>query len=245
MTIPRKIFTSWKDKNILDSQSPMILNGIGNISLTSPNWKLEISDDADIDYYLKSQLENFDYQLSKNLKAAEKSDIWRLLKIYYEGGLYMDLDRFFNVNLDEVIPDNIKCIIPICNYTDFSQDIMISEPGNPIYIEVLKQILQLRRSGVTNTYFLGPQTYLHVVSRMLVNATIDTNPGRDVMVNLFNFINSSSFMASVIEYPPYKTLLYKHDPNRFQLGDRNLTDWQQIKEDFYGRYQVRHWTNQW
>ena len=245
MSIPRKIFTTWKEKDILGSQSPMILNGIGNVSRTSPTWTLEISDDLDMDYYIKSQLQNFDYNLIKNLKAAEKSDVWRLLKIYHEGGVYMDIDRFFNVDLDSVIDQKIKCFIPICNYTDFSQDILISEAGNPMYIEVLKQILHLRRAGVTNTYFLGPQTYLHVLSRLIVGKSIDTNPGQTVMNNLYHFINASTFMRSVIEHPPYDTFLYQHNPDKFLLGDRQLQDWQKIKEDFYGRYQVRHWTNLW
>jgi len=245
MSIPRKIFTSWKDKNVLDSQSPMILNGIGNVGITSKNWQVEISDDYDIDYYLKSQLSHSDYSITKPLKAAEKSDIWRLLKIYHHGGLYMDIDRFFNIDLDTVVDEHVKCIIPICNYQDFSQDIMISEPGNPMYIEVLKRILQLRHQGVTNTYYLGPQTYLHVVSYMITGTVINTNPGRDIMHNLYNTINNSSFMRSVVEYPPYQTILYNHNAEQFKLGDRNLTDWQQIKEDFYQRYQVRHWTNLW
>lgn len=245
MAIPKKIFTTWKVKNILDSKSPLILNGIANIKLKSPNWELEISDDQDMDYYLKSHLSLSDYQLIKNLGAVEKSDIWRLLKIYNEGGIYLDLDRFFNVNLNDILPSHIYCVLPICRYTDFSQDILVSEPNNPIFLKVFMRIISLRKSGVTDTYFLGPQTYMHVLTKIILGEEINSGPEKIIMERIFQKINQSSFMMSVIENPPYHTFVYRHNINEFRFGDRNINEWQDIKEDFYKRYNVKHWTGAW
>tara|TARA_B100000768_G_C11254399_1_gene365679 strand:- start:953 stop:1162 length:210 start_codon:yes stop_codon:yes gene_type:complete len=53
-SIPKIIHISWKNKNIIGNQSPVILNGITNLKKINPDYKLEISDDNDVENYLKS-----------------------------------------------------------------------------------------------------------------------------------------------------------------------------------------------
>jgi len=245
MHIPKLIHLTWKEKDILLSQSPLILNGVGNIKNINPEWDIQISNDTELSYYLKNYLSDKHYQTAISLKAAEKSDIWRLLKMYYEGGIYIDIDRFFNVNLNNIIDDKVKCILPMCEYNDFSQDIMISMQGNPLYLKVLDTIFYHRDNGVTNTYFLGPQTYMHCVTEMVCGKVLNTNPGKDIMLDIANTINTSSFMKCIIEYPPYNTLVYNHNALNFKKGDIELTDWQLLKENLYDRYKVKHWTGLW
>ena len=59
--IPKIIHISWKSKDILNSQNPMILNGIGNMKKINPEYDLQISDDTDVDNYIKSKLDAADY----------------------------------------------------------------------------------------------------------------------------------------------------------------------------------------
>src|SRR5210317_1940061 len=96
--IPKIIHVSWKTKNILNDKSPVILNGLVNLKKINPNYKLEISDDNDVEIYLKSRLKKWDYIKIKNKKIVEKIDLWRLLKIYNEGGIYVDIDRYCNIS---------------------------------------------------------------------------------------------------------------------------------------------------
>ena len=84
--IPKIVHISWKIKNILDNQSPIILNGIANLKKINPDYKIEISNDNDVEKYLKGKLRKWDYFKIKNKKIVEKIDLWRLLKMYHEGG---------------------------------------------------------------------------------------------------------------------------------------------------------------
>jgi len=72
----------------------IIKYGIKSIRILNPEYQIEISDDMDIDNYLKQHIKQYDYNLIKDKHIVEKTDLWRLLKIYNEGGIYVDLDRF-------------------------------------------------------------------------------------------------------------------------------------------------------
>ena len=43
--IPKIVNTSWKDKTILESQSPLIQEGIANLIKLNPDWEVRIYDD--------------------------------------------------------------------------------------------------------------------------------------------------------------------------------------------------------
>ena len=79
-SIPKVVHMSWKNKDIFDSNYPLILNGIANIEKLNPEYKLELSDDADVDQHLKSKLSKWEYFKIRNKKIVKKVDLWRLLK---------------------------------------------------------------------------------------------------------------------------------------------------------------------
>jgi len=99
LSIPKIAHIAWKTKDVVNSQSPLILNGLRNLIDLNPDWNVIIYDDHDIDEYLKSVLNKRDYNLIKDLHVVVKSDLWRQFKLYNEGGLYMDIDRFCNIPL--------------------------------------------------------------------------------------------------------------------------------------------------
>ena len=55
-SIPKRIHVSWKNKAILEDESPLILNGLANLKALNPDYILEISDDKDVETYLKTHL---------------------------------------------------------------------------------------------------------------------------------------------------------------------------------------------
>ena len=69
-TIPKIIHVSWKTKNILGDRSPIILNGLANLKKINPDYKLEISDDSDVEVYLRKNLSKWDYIKIKNKKGT-------------------------------------------------------------------------------------------------------------------------------------------------------------------------------
>lgn len=241
--IPKIVHIAWNDKTVLNHTSPLILNGLRNLSLLNPNWSIEISDDQDIDNYLRDQLSNNDYKLIEHKHIVEKSDLWRLFKMYNQGGLYVDIDRFCNIQLDSLLnDDNIMVFLPTCLDNDFSQDIMFSAPNNPIYLQTIQLILERRHAGHESTYLLGPQTFMHAVTKVLCGEYIDTNPGIEVFNEIRNIIASTTFIKTYRENPPYDTLIYKYDPTKFNLGNKEPMSWNEYKKDFYLSNGIGHWS---
>lgn len=236
MFIPKIIHISWKTDNILEIDHPLINYGIANLTKLSPDWRIDVSTDDTIDSYLKSNLDKRDYDLLKDKHVIEKLDVWRLIKLYKEGGIYLDIDRLCNISLEEAIPANIKCVLPTCLDNDFSHDFMCSAPNNPIFAETLQLNLARRYEGHTSIYYLGPQTYMHGITKCLLGTIVDVSPDKQLFNDIRSYINSSSFMYSYREHPPLNTIIYKSN---------NFINHESMKRDFYKYNNIKHWTGEW
>jgi hypothetical protein len=245
MTIPKIAHLSWIDKEVINNQSPLILNGIRNLIDLNPDWNVVVHDNNDIDEYLMSVLNKRDYNLIKDIHIVEKSDLWRLLKLYNEGGLYMDIDRFCNIKLSDIVEDGIRCVLPTCLDWDFSHDFMMTAPQNPIQAQAIELVLQRRYEGHKNVFFLGPQTYMNAITKVLFGEMISTDPGIEKFTEMRKAMEEMTFIKTYREYPPYDTIIYKHDETTFKKGNSNTTDWVRIKKEFYATYKLKHWSGDW
>lgn len=239
MLIPKIIHTSWKDKNLLDNESIIIKNGIKNLVDLNPDWEFNLYIDEEVEQYLFENLEKTEYDLIKDEHIVAKLDVWRLMKLYTEGGIYVDIDRYCNVVLNDVIDSNAKCVLPISKYYDFSQDLLISAPENPIYMLAFQLNMQARHQGIKNIYFLGPQTYMHAITNSLLGQSLNTNPGEEAMKQIIDTLEKISFIQTYIEKSQTDTFLYRNHNNPV------LDDWESHKRDLYASYNLRHWTNEW
>jgi len=236
--IPKLIHISWKNKNIFENKSELVKNGLHNLVQMNPEWQYQLNTDNDVDDYLKNNLEKKEYAIIQNSNIIAKLDIWRLLKIYNEGGLYIDLDRLYNIPLDNIINDNIKCVLPTNMDHDFSNDFILSAPQNPIYLEAIQLNFQRRWQGITNIYFLGAQTYMHAVTKVLVGERIDTAPGAGIFKEIRSALSNIPFIKTYRETPPYDTIVFKKD-KYFEM------DHEKEKRTLYADFGMKHWTNEW
>lgn len=235
--IPKIVHMSWKDKGVVNSQSPMIVNGLKNLIDLNPDWDVQISTDIEVDSYLIETLDKEDYALVKNIGIVPQTDIWRLAKLYNEGGLYIDIDRLCNKPLSELVQPGIKWVLPTCGDLDFSHDFMMTAPENPAILNTIKLYLDRRRSGITDTYLLGAVTYMHGVTFSLFGTVIDPNPGKDVFDEFRKHISNQSFIKTYKESLPGNSIIYK--------GDISLEDWETMKRNFYAENNIQHWTGKW
>lgn len=234
--IPKIVHLSWKTKDILDSDHPLITRGVGRLRNMNTDWTFVVSDDSDVDNYLKENLTTKGYQLIENSHIVQKSDLWRLFKVYREGGLYIDIDRLCNVKLNTLFDAKTNWVLPTCRDYDFSQDFMMSSPENPVFAKTIDLFMQRKKDGYDNTYFLGAQTYMHAISILLCGSLINTDPGVDVMNNIRSVISQMEFIKTYREDPPYDTIVYKGD---------DVKDLEDLKRDFYAKSNIRHWTGEW
>ena len=234
--IPKVIHMSWKNKNIFDNQSPVVLNGILNIKKLNPDYKLLLSDDNDVEVYLKKNLSFFDYYKIKYRKIVEKIDLWRLLKIYNEGGIYIDFDRYCNKSFDNIIKSNTKCILPTFLDFDFAQDIMISCPENPIYKKAIEYNLKERTLFPTNQIFhLGPVIFMRSVTEIVFGEIQERNPPIYKMEKYRELLNNSMFFQTYREHPK-DNLIYEYDKETFLIGNGKE------RKEFYEEQNVKHWS---
>jgi mannosyltransferase OCH1-like enzyme len=235
--IPKILHITWPSSEVLTSTHIFPSYCIQNLIKLSSDWRVELSTDEDLDFYLKSTLDTLDYILIKDKHIVTKSDLWRLLKLYLEGGAYCDIDRLCNKSLNDIITSDIKCLLPTCGDYNFSQDFMSSAPGNPIYAITAELMLQRIRNGSNNTYFLGPQTYMHGVTKGLLGEIIDVNPGPVIFSEIRQFIAKMSFVYTYKENVPYDTILCSDFTRSF--------DHETLKRDFYKEQSIKHWTGDW
>lgn len=234
--IPKLIHLSWKDKDIIESDSLLIKHGVKRLIDLNPDWQYKIHTDEEVSEYLVQAMGS-NYDLVKDVGIVAKTDIWRLYKLYYEGGMYVDIDRFCDVKLSEVIPDNVTYVLPICREYDFSHDIMISSPGNQVFANAIEMYLHRRKLGFSSVYFLGAQTYMHAITYSMFGKMFNTNPGVGVFNEIINNISQLKDILVYKEDPPYSTFLYR---NKEDLGD-----WVELKKQLYKDNNITHWTGEW
>ena len=234
--IPKLIHMSWKTKDVVHSQDELIQKGLHNLIALNPEWQLDISTDEEVDAYLQTVLGS-DYALVKDVGIVPQTDLWRLFKLYTEGGLYIDIDRLCNISLNDVLDDTTKCVLPTCEDADFSHDFMLSAPNNPIFANTIDLYIRRRKEGHTNVYFLGPQTYMHSVTYTLLGQIINSNPGPEIFDEIRKYIASTGFIKTYRESPPGDTMLYQ--------GPITAEQWESMKRKFYADNQIKHWTGEW
>ncbi|MEE9372261.1 MAG: glycosyltransferase [Saprospiraceae bacterium] len=228
-SIEKNIHIAWKNKNILNKDYNIIKYGILQLKELNPEYKFEISNDEEIDSYIREHVGSEDYKLIKEKHIVEKTDLWRLLKIYNEGGVYMDLDRFCNIPLKNIINKDVKCILPMHHDIDFSQDVMISCSKNLIHKRAIELNLKRRRDGCTEVLSLGPITYFNTVTEVLLDYQIKRYPDEIHLNYLRSIIKECKFLDTFREEPMLNTIFYQ--------GPEIKND----KDEFYRSEEVEHW----
>lgn len=237
MLIPKIVHVSWKNKEVVIDDSIFYRNCLGSIAILSPDWDIRISDDSDVELYLRDNLDKSDYNILSNRPIIEKIDVWRLIKLYQEGGLYIDMDRLCNTSLNSIVKENTRLVLPTCADHDFSHDFMMSAPGNPIFSETLDLNLKRRYEGSDDIYFLGPQTYMHGIIKAMFGKEI--NSGSLDIDGIREMLEGVDFIETYREVPPLHSIIYRPELQQIDF------DYDIEKKNFYKHYNTKHWTNVW
>ena len=235
--IPKIVHLSWKTKDLLDSDSPLVQEGMKKLVELNPDWDVQISTDDEVDSYLQAQLEPKIYELIADKHVVQKTDLWRLIKLFTEGGVYVDIDRFVDTPLDELVDKDTKWVVPTCRDYDFSHDFMMTAPQNPVYQMAANLYVQRLQKGHNSIYFLGPQTYMHAITLVVTGEMINTDPGIEAFANIREAMDAEGFIKTYREDPPYDTIIYR----KGALG----LNWEQEKRKFYAESRLKHWSGDW
>ena len=206
-------------------------------NLLNPGWEIEVYDDEDINKLLRDTIGRGNWDLIKNRKITEKTDLWRLLKTYQEGGLYIDIDRYIDTPLSQIINKKTSMVLPTFQDIDFSQDFILTCPRNPVIGRAIANNLNYRVEG-KNLFFLAVYSYMHSVSQILSNRTIERGENKEYFQNIRSKINHCEYIETYQESGPSDHILFRNINSDF-----SIQQFEQDKADFYNGCNVIHWNN--
>ena len=236
--IPKKIHLSWKNKNILDSNYSLIRKGAKNLELLNSGWDIEVNDDEDVNRYIRDNIGKSSWQLIKDRKITEKTDLWRLLKIYREGGLYVDIDRYIDTPLSEIIQSRTSCVIPTFQDIDFSQDFVLSCAHNPMIGRAISNNLFNRKDG-RNLFYTAICSYMHAASEFLSGARVERGDNPEYFNDIRRKIDECEYLETYREIGPEHHTLFRNIDKQF-----DSQTFEKDKADFYNGEDVVHWNSQ-
>jgi predicted O-methyltransferase YrrM len=233
--ITKKIHLSWRDKNVLNGDYQLINKGARKLQLLNPDWDVVVYDDEDINGLLRDTIGKENWDLIKDKKITEKTDLWRLIKTYKEGGMYIDIDRYIDTPISEIMNTSTSMVLPTFQDVDFSQDFILTCPKNPIIGRAIVNNLNYRKKG-KSLFFMAVQSYMHSVSEVLTGSKIDRGDNEEYFNKVRSGIQNCEYLETYKETGPSDHILYRNLNNNF---DMNI--FEKDKADFYNEENVVHW----
>jgi hypothetical protein len=142
---PKILHACWSNKEVINAPETGIEFGLRSMRDMNPDWELRLVDDDEMKAYIQARIPAADWVLLQAQHIVELTDVWRLLVIYYEGGFYQDMDRFYNKPLADVLGPETRMLLPTFQDVNFAQDLMGSSPCNDVYRTALERNLVVRR----------------------------------------------------------------------------------------------------
>lgn len=137
--IPRTI---WQTNFSSKCTMPMYMNYLFN-RLMSLNCDYRYVSTEARGEYLKENAPKEVYEAYQRLtNGAAQADLWRLVVLNLEGGVYMDIDATLVWPLNRLLGDENKAIyIKIKDNTRFTNYFIASAPNNPVLSKIIEKVL--------------------------------------------------------------------------------------------------------
>ena len=222
--IPKKIHQTWYKKDI---PGP-IQKSINNMLDLHPYFEYYFYDDDDIEEYIRNRGTTDMLTAYKKLTVgASKADFFRYIVLYYDGGIYVDIDSSLVKNIEPLISNKSAVISREYFKNSFMQAILMFSPRHPI----LKNAINLCIDNIyKNRYpddiwaITGPGVYRQAIQETTGINNEKMYNMKDKDINEFFrkmddvYLNNTIIMGlSYNEYAimniPEKDLLYKERPH--------------------------------
>lgn len=241
--IPKVVVQTCPDKDNLPSK---ILENIDTMVGINPGWDFQLFNDHDIDSFVKEvygeQVLSYFRRIDDSYGAA-KADLFRYLKLYADGGVYLDIKSSATIPLDSVLrpddslvlsywgcqSDNYKRVFysalpDFLTDGEIAQWYIIASPGHPLLRKVILEVL--RRIDHYNPYedgvgwtgtvcTTGPVVYSTVIASSLIN-----NVSESASCRWVNIFDDFGFKYSVFDRSSDSTFHAKAIKSDYRKGKR-------------------------
>ena len=245
--IPKVVHITWSDTGLLArSKNKMLANGYRMVERLSPGWKVVMWNDTEMARYIResNELAPADVSLLFRQQQQQICDLFRLLLLHKQGGVYIDLDVLINKNLNDIVFPTTKLILESYQNRDFTQAFQGTAPGNPIFKRAIdlnverRRHLGLQKHSRTDILHMGPNTYLHAISERLI--------GRFILPDLHGPAPFSWEVAAVFDQLPMfrPTIVSGHRRSECETmlyNGRLCSRLVPYKNDLYREAGLRYW----
>lgn len=136
--VPRIIWQTMKTNRV-----PAVLKSYADTWINlNPEYEYRFFDNDDILNFIQSEFPDFLSAYNKIKYGASKADLWRYLVLYKYGGIYADLDCRCLNPLRNWIDTEARLATQIGINNDMCQWLIISEPGNPIFMRAANEAVR-------------------------------------------------------------------------------------------------------
>ena len=149
--VPKIIWQTMKTNRV-----PVFMKEYADTWMThNPEYEYRFYDDNDILDFLKIDFPEFLAGYRKIKYGASKADLWRYLIIYKFGGVYADMDCRCVNPLRQWIDSDAAFVTQLGINKDICQWLIISVPGNPIFLKAAQMTLHNIRTNNIKAWHHG------------------------------------------------------------------------------------------
>jgi mannosyltransferase OCH1-like enzyme len=121
----------------------------------NPEYQYNFVDDDGIGMFIRSSFPDYLQAFEKIKHGASKADLWRYLVMFKYGGIYADVDCFCVNPLKEWIDPGAAYVTQLGVNKDVCQWLIISIPGNPIFIRAAERALDNVLNNMSRAEYCG------------------------------------------------------------------------------------------
>jgi len=160
--IPKHVHMFFPDKEYYQRKPilPFVSHSIISLINLNPDWNLTVYNDTMIDRVIQRagdfgiiSKEEVDVLIGvegevegqkQTAHIVERSDIARLVLMYQQGGIYLDVDRLVSRKFADFITQSTRLCLPTHFDINFAQDILCSSPGNEMFLSIIQRASKIR-----------------------------------------------------------------------------------------------------
>jgi inositol phosphorylceramide mannosyltransferase catalytic subunit len=169
MKIPQKIHQTWKNNvipyHVYDKR------WVDSWQKKHPKWRYKLWTDLDLQNLAAQHCPQY-LQILEQGSGVIKADFGRYLVMYYEGGLYIDLDYECFKDLSPLIQDRDILLTYVEDGGEVSNALLAAVPGHPLFKEVIEECAQRFGRHDEVEKITGPIVFTEVVKKLDLESSV-------------------------------------------------------------------------
>ena len=211
-----------------------------NWKILNPDYIIDFSLDGDCIDFLNNYFdETFSKMFCEIKEGMYKADLWRLCKLYINGGVYADIDLVPYVSIDELIKDRYtfySCLS--ANKYSIFQAFIVTPPKNPLLLSFIFSFIQNKPYNYVNgptydMYNVIKNNLVHYNDIMIlsekdynlysvkIKINIGNNNTNKKIINLYNFPDNFEYNIEIINTQFPDIFNFKIENNKLIIVKNN------------------------